>query len=678
MSKIRLDFTPPPAPLSSFNIGVTGHRDANPSLQANCLLIESTLSIVFELINATLSQTQETRTTGASTTAHVPVRLHTMLVEGVDQMAAGLGLERGWTLVAPLPFGRALNTAINAHPIDEIEALALLTGDGICSLATRQRANKINDLVERARCFELADADAEISALFLAKQKSPSDLTAAQAFSFAASARVALAAQVMIEQSDLIIGIWDGATTCFTGGTGHTIALALSMGTPVVWIDAASPENWQILQVPESLANKAQARLAFEPDVAQLTKLVSRVVAPEKSAKISTTPAHLEGVLALSAKSWLPKSNIIWHGYRRIEALFGSQNLKEGFRNLTQTYERPDQIALGTGQTTLIACADLLDQDPQFLAKLKAGILERFAWSDGISSRLSDVYRGGMVMSFLFSAFAIVGGMAYLPFATTSEKWMFALFELALLTAILAITFVGQRRRWHGRWFETRRVTEYLRSAPVLLMLGVARPIGRWPNGTHTSWPEYYVRHALRSIGLPAVKISSNYLRAAMSELMLPHVASQISYHKSKASRLARAHHRLDQLSEWLFKLAVAFVTGYLGLKLAGQYHVVNHEIAGHFSKIFTFLGVLLPTFGGAIAGIRYFGDFERFSAISDITAQKLEGIQVRSRLLLDTPGASVTYDLVSTLAHATDDAVISEIESWQAVFSGKQISVPV
>ena len=36
-----------------------------------------------------------------------------------------------------------------------------------------------------------------------------------------------------------------------------------------------------------------------------------------------------------------------------------------------------------------------------------------------------------------------------------------------LLGAILAITWVGQRRRWHGRWFETRRVAEYLRHAPL-------------------------------------------------------------------------------------------------------------------------------------------------------------------------------------------------------------------
>lgn len=35
--------------------------------------------------------------------------------------------------------------------------------------------------------------------------------------------------------------------------------------------------------------------------------------------------------------------------------------------------------------------------------------------------------------------------------------------ELPLLCVILAITALGQRKRWHGRWFETRRLAEYLR-----------------------------------------------------------------------------------------------------------------------------------------------------------------------------------------------------------------------
>jgi len=81
---------------------------------------------------------------------------------------------------------------------------------------------------------------------------------------------------------------------------------------------------------------------------------------------------------------------------------------------------------------------------------------------------------------------------------------------------------------------------------------------------------------------------------------------------------------------------------------------------------------------GGAFASIRYFGDFERFSAISRVTAEKLEAIHTRIAQLLAAPDGALDYGRVADLVHATDDVVVSEIESWQAVFGGKHVTVPV
>jgi hypothetical protein len=119
-------------------------------------------------------------------------------------------------------------------------------------------------------------------------------------------------------------------------------------------------------------------------------------------------------------------------------------------------------------------------------------------------------------------------------------------------------------------------------------------------------------------------------------------------------------------------------VSLYLGLKFAGTTHLISKEVASHFSKLFTFLGVFLPTFGGAIASIRYFGDFERFSAISEVTAEKLDVIAERGAILLAGPEQLISYAQVAELVHATDDVVVSEIENWQSVFGGKNIAVPV
>jgi hypothetical protein len=86
---------------------------------------------------------------------------------------------------------------------------------------------------------------------------------------------------------------------------------------------------------------------------------------------------------------------------------------------------------------------------------------------------------------------------------------------------------------------------------------------------------------------------------------------------------------------------------------------------------------VALPTFAGAIAAIRYFGDFERFAAISEVTAEQLDALHGRIALLLSAPDEALDYARVADLAHGADQIVITEIENWQAVFGGKHISLP-
>lgn len=203
-------------------------------------------------------------------------------------------------------------------------------------------------------------------------------------------------------------------------------------------------------------------------------------------------------------------------------------------------------------------------------------------------------------------------------------------------------------------------------------------PALQWPKGAETSWPEWYARHGLREIGLSRVAVTPAYLRAALGDLLDDHVVRQRDYHHGKARRLTNVHRNLDKLSEFSFQLAVISVAGFLTLTGATLLGLVPGETLHGATKGFTFLGVLLPTFGAAIAGIRYFGDFERFANISEVTAEKLDAVHKRAELLLAVPDGQLTYGRVTELAHAADDIVTSEIESWQAVFGGKHITVPV
>jgi hypothetical protein len=515
--------------------------------------------------------------------------------------------------------------------------------------------------------FELSDRDAEIEALWRAHLAAPEDRAAARAFEALTSDQVALAGRVMIEHTDLVVAVWDGKVANLPGGTGHTVAEALKLGAPVLLIDPARPDTWRILGRPEELRSPAEP--VATPDLARLEAIIRAAVIVE-----GWSPAQLD------RERWRPASSRAFGLYRRIERVFGGEG--RAFGLLRQGYEAPEAIVTGSGAGVVAAAAAMPDGDPEVTRELSEDLLPLFAWSEGIASRLADAYRSGMCINFVLAALAVMVGIFHLPAGMKESKWGFALAELLLLGGILALTAAGSRLAWHGRWFAMRRVAEYLRHAPALLLLGVARPTGRWPRsggiaGGGAEWPEHFARHALRDVGLPRVAVTRDYLRQGLTGIVLPHVTEQRAYHTAKAHRLETVHHRIDKVAEGCFALAVASVLAYLTLKGAGALGLIDKHIASGFSPFATFVGVAFPTLGANLSGIRYFADFERFGAISNVAAEKLRDIEERIALLLSGAPEALTYAATADLIHALDEAVVEEIASWQSVFGAKHLALP-
>lgn len=634
-------------------LAITGHRPDNASLEANEAEVRDVLSDLFDRFDRLRREGADFART---------VRLHCLLAGGIDQIAAHLALEREWSLVAPLPFGDELNLAINAEAKTAADVQALAKGERPGDAEVEARAAAIRDLMDRAHVFEIADRDDEISSVLEQTLDDPADKGAAHRFAALASDNVALAGRVMIERCDLLIAVWDGKMTDLPGGTGHTVLHALEQGTPVLVIDPATPRGWSILVRPEELGHRGADH--GDPDGDRLDAHVRSALGLDG-----------ESMDALDREKWRRKPGFAFGFYRKIEALFGGRSVKSG--TTKAAYESPEAIADGSASAVLDATRGLLGEDQHLHRRLRDSLLPMFAWADGVSSRLSDAYRSGMSVNFILSALAIIAGIAYLPFDLAKYKWIFASTELVLLVLILAITYAGSRRAWHRRWFETRRVAEYLRFAPGILMMGVSRPIARWPRGETAQWPERFVRDALRDAGLPEARVDRDYLRGVLSDVVLPHVQGQRQYHAAKAEQLHRVHHRIDKTAEWGFLAAVFSVSVYLLLELGALTGVLPRDWPYATAKVFTFLGVAFPTIGANLAGIRYFGDFERFSSISRVTASKLGDVEERIKLLLDGNEQRLTYHVASDLVRAIDDIVVEEIESWQAVYGAKHLALP-
>ena len=656
---------------------MTGHRAQHPSYPSDDTELQASLSKLFQAI-----QDGVAKAAGQISNHHpdddtfARTRLHTLVADGVDQICAREAKAHDWQLSIPMPFGERLAMAINASPASKQDVVAILQGDEPANDAVRGRLAPIEALMQSANRFELADQDEQIETLLLDSLARPEDFAAAQALALETSVRFALAGKILVEQAHLLIAVWDGKSAANVGGSGHTVTMALDLGVPVLWIDPRKPECWSILHAPEALF-KTNDHVSAQQSVDELEALIERSLLPDGTVNVSGENRYA-GLQALAEDKWHPRSNWASHAYRRLETTLGLKNGWSRWKSVRQVYETPDQIEHGSGKAILDAIKTLPGGDPKLTDQIGRDILQRFAWADGISTRLSDSYRGGMTINFALASLAIISGIAYLPLVDVYQKWVFALAEFIMLLAIIGTTIHGQRKNLHERWFETRRVAEYLRHSPLLVALGVSRPAGEWLQATGTSWPEWYARQSLRHIGLPNAKITRDTLRHGLLALRDIHLRPQHDYHMVKAKRLSRVHERLEHISDRLFQFAVIIVGAFLIIATLQSFDMFTGDVYTSIAKVCTVLAVALPTLGGAIAGLRFFGDFERFASISEVTAEKLSALDDRITLLLDCAGERVDYRAATELFHAADRVVVSEIENWQSVFSAKRISVPV
>lgn len=648
-----------PSPARTLSIGVTGHREGNREFAASRQKIEGTLTRLLGSISESLQSEAEPHAAG--------LRIVTNLANGSDLLAATIAQNMGIDVQAPLPAGRDLNLALNCLHPDWKLAREIAVGGTPEDPEELRNWRALNAAMDEARCFELADQDEALLGYLDRLGADPFDRKALQEFDGQVAKRTQLASRVTVEHSDILLAVWDGVSPTVLGGTRDTMADALEAGIPVIWLDARDPSrlHWLDDLADLSVASERATATSFDEIVAKTAN----------DAQVSWAALDRADIV-LDPNAWKARSSARFHAYRRIEQAFSGDGAP--FKSIRQTYETPDRIANGSAREQIKTIGDLPGVDARLVAGIAEEILPGFALADGISTYLSDAYRGGMVASFLLSAAAIIAGVTYLPLVGPEGKWPFALAEFIMLVAIVAITIAGMRGEWHRRWFRTRRAAEYLRHAPILMAIGCMRPKGHLPRARNEHWPELFAWQLVGQIGIPAMRVTKEYLRRHLEEVLRPFLVSQSGYHKSKSARLERVHHNLDRMSETLFVLAIISVGGFLLLKAGSALGWLDPSVPDSVSKLATYTGVAFPTLGAAIASIRYFGDFERFASISDVTSAKLDRLIHRADLLLESSWDEINYGDHVDLARAMDEVVVSEIESWQSIFATKKMSVPV
>jgi hypothetical protein len=635
--------TPPRAPLA-FRVGVVGHRP-NRLKEANLKQLAESISTILSAVkDETLSVARDCKAHDCKALydgAGPVLRAISPLAEGTDRIFAQKALDLGFKLCCVLPFPQA------EFEKDFASGTALEEGDSL----THFRGL----LAQATTRFELDGNRSEESEAYGA------------------------GGRVVLNQSDLLIVVWDGQRLGKRGGTEETFDEARSRGVTVVWIDAQVPHPWQLLDAATPLPRVPDGERVVPKDTGSadaLRKWVREALELPAPPQESTGKAHakgrdprqaLEQFYAEHRPRWTLA--VFWKLFQQAvgdgklpKVKFSLEDFEEGVRR-----EWPKD------RSTPIA--QLVDTLRPF-----------YAWPDKLAVLYADRYRSAFLLAFLIAATAV--GLALLPVAAgiTAPNGLeiaCVFVEFVAIVTILGLIIQGQRRHWHERWLDYRLTAELVRHLRLVAPLGGRRPFPQVPAHWTTygqpgaSWMAWYVRAIERALGLPSAVVDRAYLDGNLAHLA-DLVQGQIDYHENNARRC-------HNMEKWLHYCGLTFF--WLTLAACGSHlwlSIKNDPLGSEWlPRVLTFLCGFFPALGAAMAGILTQGEFRRITSRSKAMLgqlqrqlKEIEGLREQTK---STPSSIMPqYSTQAvTLASTTANLLVNEVLDWRVVLLDQPLRPP-
>ena len=628
---------PSRAPIA-FRVGVVGHRpDRLPADAAGLDAVRERITQVLAAVAGAVEAFRTGDPDAAFYTDAAPVlTANSPLAEGADRLFAEEALRLGYDLYCIMPFPQAdFEADFRSPEAFEPQSLA-----------------RFHDLLARAgpglRTLELDGDPTRRSEAYQA------------------------AGRVVLNQSDLLIVVWDGGASKGIGGTLDTLREAIAFEVPALWIDTKAPFIWKLLRSQDDLdslgpeeARPADAALAdAREDNHALHAAVSAVVHEElrvpradgAAARPSQLGAYLRERQARHnpAFAWKLFRDLLGEGVLRPPPLRVRDYLEQIKADWPTRDDAGESGVPLTGES---------------VSWINGALRPHYAWSDKLADRYADAHRSGFLWSSLLAVTAVF--IALLPMAAGWRTGRPATLATAIVEAVVLVFMVGlpllaRRRRWHQRWMEYRVLAEMIRELKILATLGGGRPLPRTPAhlanyGDPTqSWMYWQVRAIGRATAAPSAKIDGRYL-IEQAEDLFEFLAGQVGFHHLNCERLERIHRRLHQSTLGLFCLSIVGVLLNWFLPAA-----MGASEPAWISRWLILISAVFPALGAALASIDNQGEFARLQRRSRAMAERFADVRLRIATLRHSPRLSL--DALADLASRTATMMIDENVDWRIV----------
>ena len=637
----------PPRARLALRVGVVGHRPNRlPGDEATLAALRARIAEVLRAVRDEVARFQAEDGDAALYAPDPPLlRAVSAMAEGADRAFAEEALALGYELSCPMPFAR--------EEFEQDFALGAALEPG--SLA------RFGDLLARA------EAGAGLVTFQLDGRRE--DLGAAYG----------AAGRVVLNQSDLLVMVWDGQEKAGPGGTVDTVHEAIGFHVPVIWIDAHDPSRWSAVRDKDDLVRIGKGLAGHE--TASLSEVVARFVGQEIALPPSEAVqarAHAQDFFAERR----PALNLafVW---RLLRDLVGRTRFSLP-AILTRDFESQVQAAwpAGPAEGSIPFAARGRDQPPPAAYWVNARLRGHYAWADKLADLKADAYRSASILGYLLSAAAVF--VALLPLATgwaadPAADRLCIETEFVIVLAILALLVAGRGRRWHERWMEYRLLAELIRQLKVLIPLGGGRPLPRTPahlaghGDPAQSWMAWQARAIARAVGIPSAKVTGAYVDDCLVDLADITGSGdhgQGGFHHAVAERAERIHHRLHVATVGLFSLTVFGIGLHLLPYLFGAGLGPMGELIVAHGDWLVLVSAVLPALGAALAGINNHGEFARMAKRSSGMAAgfaQFSGQIAASRARL-ARGEAVSLVEIIPLASTIAQTMVDEVIDWRVV----------
>ncbi len=587
-------------PALGFRVGVTGHRKLDVAAIA---AIESAVSGVLADIDRILTGISRDPQAGILYRDGAPImRIVSPLAEGADRLVARLALARGWRLAAPLPFAREDYERDFPDSVPEFRSLLAHARDA-------------------AQIVELDGSRAKETAAYLQ------------------------VGRFVLDHSDLLIAVWDGAPAAGEGGTGQIVAEALAAGVPTVHVDAKPPHSAAVL-------DDADNSIAYDGGVLAVT--IRRLLLPEwRFGRRDHGRAAIDYLRRERVRGTDVAPDFLYRGPFTADSSW--------LRRLFPLFMRRVGGTVTSAETVAEASPPAGADNPAVRT-----LYLHYQRADTLATLYAETHRSGYILIYLFGAASLVAAFtsqyyqSHAPYSLM--RWTATVAELLAIVLIVAMVRAEGRFRWRERWLDYRLLAESLREADLLAQLGGAPLAGSYnrTNELHPErgWIPWLVGAIGRSVGVVGARYDADYLTRVRDYAATTRLPDQIAYHERTERRNAKVSSRLKFTSQLIFLVSV--------------FPVIGEFIVPTFS-LFGLASGLLPAVAAASFGIRNQAEFEIIVHRSARLRERLADQRDRLRRLT---GTALTSAALARAIRRSARTMQRDTAEWADIFEVKESDV--